>query len=47
MYNVLAIEGQIYLPPIAHCPMDFIKQIMSGRKKVSLAVQMAHGINPM
>jgi hypothetical protein len=35
MYNVLAVEGQIYLPPMDHCPMDFLKQIMSGRKKVS------------
>jgi hypothetical protein len=35
MYNVLAIEGQLYLPPLDHCPMEFIKQVMAGHKKVS------------
>ena len=36
MYNILAIEGQLYLPPFQDCTMDFIKQLVTGQKKVSL-----------
>ena len=35
MYNILAIEGQLYLPPFQDCTMDFIKQLVTGQKKVS------------
>jgi hypothetical protein len=35
IYNILAIEGQLYLPPINDCSMDFIREIMNGKKKVS------------
>jgi hypothetical protein len=34
IYNILAIEGQLYLPPISDCSMDFIREIMNGKKKV-------------
>ena len=34
MYNVLAIEGQLYLPPYQHCSMLFLRDVMSGKKKV-------------
>lgn len=33
-YNILASEGQFYLPPFDECPMLFIRDIMFGRKKV-------------
>lgn len=35
IYNILAKEGQYYLPPISECPMDFIKDILTAKKKVS------------
>jgi hypothetical protein len=35
LYNILAIEGQVYLPKISECPMKFISDLMNGRKKVS------------
>lgn len=34
MYNVLAIEGQVYLPPYDNCSMDFLREVISGKKKV-------------
>jgi hypothetical protein len=34
IYNILAKEGQLYLPPYNECPMTFIKDIMTGKKKV-------------
>ena len=33
LFNILAKEGQIYLPPLEYCSMDFLKQIMSGKKR--------------
>ena len=35
-YNILATEGQYYLPPYDECPLLFIRDIMFGKKKVSL-----------
>ena len=35
VYNILTKEGQLYLPPMNECSMDFIKEILGGRKKVS------------
>ena len=34
-YNILANEGQYFLPPYEECPMLFIRDLMFGRKKVS------------
>jgi hypothetical protein len=36
IYNVLAKEGQVYLPPFNECSMDFIKDVFCGKKKVSV-----------
>lgn len=36
IYNILAIEGQLYLPPLKDCTMDFMKAVVTGKKKVSL-----------
>lgn len=33
-YNVLAKEGQYYLPPYQECTMLFIRDIAMGKKKV-------------
>lgn len=35
IYNVLAIEGQMHLPPYEQCSMEFFRQIFKGEKKVS------------
>ena len=36
IYQILLIEGQFYLPPIEDCTIDYLRDIISGRKKVSL-----------
>ena len=35
IYNILSKEGQYYLPPLTDCAMGFIKDILTGMKKVS------------
>lgn len=35
VYNILTKEGQLYLPPYNECSMQFINEIMMGKKKVS------------
>ena len=35
IYNVFTKEGQLYLPPFSECSMDFMKDIMCGKKKVN------------
>jgi len=32
-YKVLAVDGQVFLPPEPHCTMKFLSQIMSGKKR--------------
>ena len=34
LYQQLTFKGDMFLPPINECPMDFMKEIMSGKKKV-------------
>ena len=34
IYNILTKEGQLYLPPINDCPLEFIHAIINGKKKV-------------
>jgi len=34
IYRILAIEGQMYLPPFKDCTMDFLKGVINGSKKV-------------
>ncbi len=34
IYNIMSKEGQLYLPPFSDCPMTFINDIISGKKKV-------------
>jgi hypothetical protein len=36
IYRILAIEGQMYLPPFKDCTMDFLKGVINGSKKVGL-----------
>ena len=36
IYNILTKEGQIYLPPFNECTMQFVKDIFTGKKKVSV-----------
>jgi hypothetical protein len=35
LFNVLTKEGQVYLPPFNECSMDFIKDLLCGKKKVN------------
>lgn len=35
VYNILANEGQLYLPPYEYCTMEFIQAIFMQRKRVS------------
>ena len=37
IYQILLIEGQFYLPPIEDCTIDYLRDIFSGRKKVSIS----------
>ena len=34
IYRILAIEGQMYLPPFKDCSMEFLKGVINGSKKV-------------
>ena len=34
LYVILTIEGQLHLPPYDECTMDFMRDILSGKKKV-------------
>jgi hypothetical protein len=36
IYQILLIEGQFYLLPIEDCTFDFLRDIFSGKKTVSL-----------
>lgn len=35
IYNILTKEGQMYMPPVNECTMEFIKEVLMGKKKVS------------
>jgi hypothetical protein len=41
-YNILAKEGQYYLPPYTECTMLFIRDITMGKKKVKLRLALLH-----
>ena len=43
LYNILSKEGQLYLPPMAECTMYFIKELLTGKKKVRART---HGPHP-
>jgi hypothetical protein len=43
LYNILSKEGQLYLPPLAECTMYFIKELLTGKKKVRAG---PHGPHP-
>ena len=34
LYIILTIEGQLHLPPYDDCTMDFMRDALSGRKKL-------------
>jgi hypothetical protein len=36
IYRVLSTEGQLYLPPYNEVTMDFLSDIIQGKKKVSM-----------
>ena len=36
VYRILTKEGQYFLPPFNECTMDFIGDIIQGKKKVSV-----------
>jgi hypothetical protein len=36
IYEILFVEGQYYLPPIEDCPIDFLRDLFCGKKKVSI-----------
>lgn len=38
VYKVLTKEGQYYLPPYTECTMDFMADVIQGKKKVSEGV---------
>jgi hypothetical protein len=33
LYAILAIEGQLHLPPFDDCTLEFLRDILAGRKK--------------
>ena len=36
IYRILTTEGDVYLPPSSECSIDFIKDIITGKKSVCL-----------
>ena len=34
LYVILSIEGQLHLPPYDECTMDFMREALSGKKKL-------------
>jgi hypothetical protein len=36
VYSVLQVEGHYYLPPLAEANSDYISDVVSGDKKVSI-----------
>ncbi len=34
LYVILSIEGQLHLPPFDECTMEFLRDALSGRKKL-------------
>jgi hypothetical protein len=34
LYLILTIEGQFHLPPYDDCTMEFLRDALSGRKKL-------------
>ena len=38
IYRVLSTEGQLYLPPYNEVTMDFLSDIIQGKKKVSFKI---------
>jgi hypothetical protein len=34
LYYILSVEGQFHLPPYDECTMEFLREALSGRKKV-------------
>jgi hypothetical protein len=36
IYRILSIEGQFYLPPFDECTVDFLRDVFSGKKLVSI-----------
>ncbi len=38
IYNILTKEGQLYMPPMSDCTMSYIKDVLTGKKKVSTPV---------
>ncbi len=34
LYVILAIEGQLHLPPYDECTMEFLRDALSGRKRL-------------
>mmetsp|Transcript_17920 Transcript_17920/g.12904 ORF Transcript_17920/g.12904 Transcript_17920/m.12904 type:complete len:122 (-) Transcript_17920:368-733(-) len=33
LYEILSKEGQLYLPPFDDCPIEFLRDLLSGAKK--------------
>lgn len=40
IYRVLSTEGQLYLPPYNEVTMDFLSDIIQGKKKVSFKISL-------
>lgn len=34
LYTILAIEGQLHLPPLDDCNMEFLRDSLAGKKKL-------------
>jgi hypothetical protein len=34
LFVILSIEGQLHLPPFDECTMEFLRDALSGRKKL-------------
>jgi len=42
IYNILTKEGQLYMPPMNDCTMNYIKEVLTGKKKVSFHQGVNH-----
>ncbi len=42
IYEILLFEGQYYLPPYDDCPMDFLRDALSGVKRLLKNAEVTH-----
>jgi hypothetical protein len=42
LFAILRFEGQYYLPPLGDCSLDFLKDVLAGRKRLIPLAEVKH-----